>query len=131
MPGQDNTPPCSMRRARDCTEGVCETRANKSLAAAIAESCAKQEQNRRRGELRQGGTDTSSCQFSRRGSSGNTGRAPRLVGRRNLCRSPNPQSPRAGSGPSFTVHRTFHAIEGGLASFPLNGPRSEEHTSEL
>src|ERR1035438_2052608 len=45
----------SMRRARDCTAGAFETLANKSLAAAIAKSCAKQDQRRRRGKLRQGG----------------------------------------------------------------------------
>jgi len=43
MPVQDNKPPFSKRRARDCTVGVSETRANNSLAAAIAKSCAKQE----------------------------------------------------------------------------------------
>src|ERR1035438_3185517 len=46
----------SKRRARDCTAGAFETLANNSLVAAIAKSCAKQDQRRRRGKPRQGGT---------------------------------------------------------------------------
>jgi Domain of unknown function (DUF4160) len=55
MPLQDNTPPFSRRRARDCTAGAFDTLANNSLAAAILKSCAKQEQRRRRTKSSQGG----------------------------------------------------------------------------
>ena len=54
MPVQDNTPPFSRHRARDCTAGAFETLANNSLAAAIVKSCAKQGQGRRRTKASQG-----------------------------------------------------------------------------
>ena len=52
-PAQDSAPPCSNRRARDCTAGVCDTRSNKTLAAGTWKSCAKQGENRRRKQRRQ------------------------------------------------------------------------------
>src|SRR6266576_1480983 len=53
MPGHDDTPPFSSRRARDRTAGVCETRANKSLVAEIEASCAKRRETRSRHPRRQ------------------------------------------------------------------------------
>jgi hypothetical protein len=46
-PPRDDTPPCAKRRARDCTAGAVETRANNSLAAMISEPCAKHPEHRK------------------------------------------------------------------------------------
>src|SRR5436190_17286614 len=55
MPEHDNTPPFSNRRARACTAGVRETRANNSLVAVIEASCAKRGQSRSQRVRRQDG----------------------------------------------------------------------------
>ena len=54
-PAQVNTPPCSSRRARDCTAGAFEMSANKLLVADAAAFCAKQRQVRSGKRNRQAG----------------------------------------------------------------------------
>src|SRR6059036_1059623 len=67
MPKDGNTPPCSRRCCRDCTAGVCKTRANNVLAAKTWESCAKRRKGRSPPSARQGGGFTrqlAPCQSS-------------------------------------------------------------------
>src|SRR6266566_6416545 len=66
IPAQDNTPPFSKRRARDCTAGVSETLANNSLVAAISKSCAKLAEVRRDLEARQGSSKRLTQELDRR-----------------------------------------------------------------
>ncbi len=55
MPGTDNAPPNSNRRARACTAGVCVTSASQSPLADAGTICAKREEGRSPRPARQGG----------------------------------------------------------------------------
>ena len=58
-PAQDSAPPCSSRRARDCTAGACVMSANQLPAADAAAFCAKQRKVCSGKRLRQAAFSTS------------------------------------------------------------------------